>query len=103
MKITPNSSGEADLAAEPMGGYEVGYGEPPRRAGFQKSRSGNPKGRPRGSKNLATLLSQALHPSSLYSMSCRRRKPSRIDGREGLPLTSKFLSQAAHLGAYRAD
>ena len=40
--------------------YEVGYGRPPRHTRFQKGRSGNPSGRPRGSKSSATLIRQAL-------------------------------------------
>lgn len=32
-------------------GYDVGYGKPPKDKQFKKGKSGNPKGRPKGSKN----------------------------------------------------
>ena len=40
--------------------YEVGFGKPPKRMRFAKGVSGNPKGRPRGKRNLATVLEQVL-------------------------------------------
>ena len=43
------------------GDYQVGYGKPPRNAGFKKGQSRNPRGRPPGSKNLTTLLNDALN------------------------------------------
>src|SRR5262249_22424671 len=38
--------------------YHVGYGKPPRHTRFKQGLSGNPRGRPRGSKNLTTLLEE---------------------------------------------
>lgn len=42
----PSSAGE----------YEVGYGKPPKGTRFKPGRSGNPEGRPRGSKNKQSLV-----------------------------------------------
>ena len=41
-------------------GYSIGYGKPPRQHRFQPGHSGNPKGRPKGAKNTATLLREIL-------------------------------------------
>ena len=43
------------------GDYEVVYGKPPRHTRFKKGQSGNPRGRPSGSKNLTTLLGEVLN------------------------------------------
>jgi hypothetical protein len=40
--------------------YEIGYGKPPVHTRFGKGRSGNPRGRPRGTKNLRTDLQEEL-------------------------------------------
>src|SRR5204862_2500283 len=54
--------------------YEVGYRKPPRQTRFTKGQSGNPRGRPKGSKNLPTLLTEALNESVVVAENGRRRK-----------------------------
>lgn len=43
-----------------MSNYETGYGKPPIYTRFKKGQSGNPKGRRKGSRNLASALESAL-------------------------------------------
>jgi hypothetical protein len=40
--------------------YEVGFGKPPKQTRFRPGISGNPKGRPKGKRNLATVLEKSL-------------------------------------------
>ena len=42
------------------GNYFVGYCRPPEATRFKQGHSGNPKGRPKGSKNLRTLFAEEL-------------------------------------------
>ena len=40
--------------------HDAGYGKPPRHSQFKKGQSGNPKGRPRGSRNFSTDVKATL-------------------------------------------
>ena len=55
-------------------GFEAGYGKPPRHTRFKKGQSGNPRGRPKGSKNLTTLLTEALNEPVIVAENGSRRK-----------------------------
>jgi hypothetical protein len=54
--------------------YSVGYGKPPKNSRFKKGQSGNPKGRPRGSQNTATIMMKALKETVVMTENGRRRK-----------------------------
>jgi Family of unknown function (DUF5681) len=41
--------------------YAVGYGKPPQATRFKAGQSGNPSGRPKGTRNLATDLHEELN------------------------------------------
>lgn len=76
--------------------YQVGYGKPPLHTRFQKGRSGNPNGRPRGRKNMSTLLSDALNGWVVVVENGRRKK---ITKREAIVTQLVNKSAAADLKA----
>ena len=66
--------------------YEVGYGKPPKSGQFAKGNSGNPKGRPKGSKNLACIV---LRES---------RQLVRVNGPHGTRTVTKLEAIVMQLG-----
>lgn len=61
-------------------GYEVGFAKPPKRTQFQPGVSGNPRGRPRGSKNVRPALREDQLTKLLFQEANRKIKV-REDGR----------------------
>ena len=58
--MTEEKTPPSQKAQKPRGDYEVGYGRPPVATRFKPGQCANPKGRPKGSKNLATIAREKL-------------------------------------------
>lgn len=76
--------------------YSVGKGKPPHHTRFQKGQSGNPKGRLRGSKNVATLLAQVLRERVVITENGRRKTITKLEA------MLKQLANKAASGDHRA-
>lgn len=84
-KLTGNWEKERILNKD----YDVGYGKPPKEKRFKQGKSGNAKGRPKGSKNTYTLLNDILN-----------QKVTIREGEDSIRITKKIamLTQLVNKG-----
>jgi hypothetical protein len=59
--------------------YEIGFGKPPKHSRFRKGLSGNPKGRPKGRRNLATVLERTLQEKIVINENGERRTVTKLE------------------------
>ncbi|MCH9054063.1 MAG: hypothetical protein IIA72_23945 [Proteobacteria bacterium] len=71
------SDRENDGSERPPAHEEVGYGKPPTRRRFKKS--GNSKGRPKGSKNRKTIVKAVANEMHSVLENGKRRRRSTLD------------------------
>jgi len=77
--VTKSKRSTKAQAKTAEGGYDVGRGKPPKEHQFKPGHSGNPKGRPKGAKNEATILREIMHQRMEIREGGRARKISRLE------------------------
>jgi hypothetical protein len=72
--------------------HKVGRGNPPKHTQYPKGVSGNARGRPKGSKNLRTLIMEAAHDEVTATIDGKARRISKLQA------TAMQLATKASLG-----
>ena len=57
----------------------VGYGNPPEHTRFKAGKSGNPRGRPKGTLNMATVLERTLRERVVINENGRRKTITKLE------------------------
>jgi hypothetical protein len=70
--------------------YEVGYGRPPKEFQYKPGESGNAKGRPRGARNLKTVVKQVLEEQMPIREGGRLRRVPKIEALVRMTLSRAF-------------
>jgi Family of unknown function (DUF5681) len=70
---------------------DIGYGKPPKSGRFEKGRSGNPKGRPKGQKNIAAIFAKVVYQKITVKEGGKTRRVTRFEAAT-MQLTNKAAS-----------
>jgi hypothetical protein len=79
---------ERDRQSEPDA--TAGYGKPPQASRFKKGVSGNPTGRPKGSRNVAAVFARTLQEKVVINENGQRRTITKLEA-----AVKQFVNQAA--------
>jgi hypothetical protein len=69
----------------------VGYGDPPEHSRFKRGQSGNPRGRPKGTLNMATVLERTLREKVVIHENGKRKTITKLQAAI-MQLTNKAAS-----------
>jgi len=69
---------------------DVGYGRPPQDTRFKKGASGNPKGRPKGSRNVAAVFAKTLREKVVINEHGKRKAITKLEA-----AIKQFVNKAA--------
>lgn len=58
---------------------QVGYRKPPAHSQFKKGQSGNPKGRPKGTRNLGSVLAKSLREQVVINENGTRKTITKLE------------------------
>jgi hypothetical protein len=78
-EVNPEAKPGAEPEEEPESGQAIGYGKPPRATRFKKGCSGNPKGRPRGTLNVATVFVKTLRERVVINENGQRKTVTKLE------------------------
>ena len=96
MKSTDDTQKKA-LAVGRATAFEVGYGKPPATTRFKSGQSGNPKGRPKGSRNKSKMpaLNEERMKSILLDEAYRTIKVNEGTGQISVPMAQAVIRSLA--------
>jgi hypothetical protein len=76
--MSEGEDGETDLKSS-VANERLGYGRPPMTTRFRPGQSGNPRGRPKGARNLGTVVAAALSERVAINENGRRRRITKLE------------------------